>query len=178
VKHVVVSIALLLTPLTLVAQNGTQTQLQTAPVLVFPIDAFPSPCPVAMQARQGVWDHSLKANQGRQQPARRGFGQRIILTTLKSGVVRATVRVHGLSGANRIFHTAEGQTSDDAVRTMTVTFSPRGDGAAADLYVPGFTSVSSVELREITHADGSVWKNPDSKQCRIVPDRMMLLADE
>ena len=62
-------------------------------------------------------------------------------------------------------------------KTITVTFAPEDAGSvAADLVLPGFTSVSAVELQSITYQNGAVWSIAKGETCRVTPDRMMLVA--
>jgi hypothetical protein len=46
----------------------------------------------------------------------------------------------------------------------------------SDLYVPGFTAVSSIELLEVSYDDGRVWRIGGSSVCRVKPDPMMLIV--
>ncbi len=60
---------------------------------------------------------------------------------------------------------------------MAVTFHPEdATSVAAELVLPGFTSVGSVELLSITYQDGSTWSLAKGEACRVVPDRLMLVA--
>jgi len=47
----------------------------------------------------------------------------------------------------------------------------------ADLWLPGFTSVTSIELMEVTYADGSAWKISGSNVCRVQPNPLMLITE-
>src|SRR5262249_53905000 len=130
---------------------------------------------------QGVWDRTLKVRQGKQEQPVQPFGQRVFLTVEDSHadpIVAATVKVHGLTGKNRIMQTGEANADDEAIRVLTVAFGLAGAGTvSADLYVPGFTSVSSIDLLEVSYSDGRSWKLGPSSMCRVIPDPMMLIAN-
>lgn len=109
------------------------------------------------------------------------FGQRFFLTLKDahpSRIVSATLRVHGLMPRSRAIPTA-GATSfkAEATKVINARFTAEDGAVLADVYVPGFTSVSSVELQEVTYADGSTWKISASSVCRTTPDPFMLIAE-
>lgn len=138
-------------------------------------------CPISMDARQGLWDHTIRVRDGQKEKIYNGFGQRISLTLTDihaERIVGATVKVLGLSGHNRMLTTdAMSGPKPDASRIIHLTsFSEAKDGVTAELYAPGFTSVSSIQLLEITYANGSTWSNPNLKVCRVAPDPLMLIA--
>jgi hypothetical protein len=171
-----VTAALLLSSLTLAAQDAAKTQTWT--VINLGTVAGNS-CPVSMNARQGLWDHTIRVENG--QKLRDGIGQRITLTLVDphpARIVAATVKVLGLSGRNRIVNSKLNRNgSPDASRVIQLTsFSEEKNGVAAELYAPGFTSVTSIQLMAVTYADGSKWTTPQSKFCRVTPDPLMLVA--
>jgi hypothetical protein len=60
---------------------------------------------------------------------------------------------------------------------MRLTFGSRGTGGVSgDLYIPGFTSVSSIDLIEVSYGGGKTWTIGDASACRVTPDPMMLIA--
>lgn len=136
-------------------------------------------CPINMRATQGVWDHTRKVRGFDDGITRTPFGQRILLTLIDARparIVSATVLVRGLNGKNHMVQTAGAQAAN-ATKTLTVTFARQEDGSVlGDLYVPGFTSVSSVVLQRVTYADGSTWIS-SANVCRVTPDPMMLIAE-
>jgi hypothetical protein len=137
-----------------------------------------------MAASQGVWDHTLRVRQGQQEKVHQPFGQHIFLTlnTLNDShpapILAATVKVRGLTGKNHMLQTAgNADANGDAIKTMKITFSTSSKGgASSDLYIPGFTSVSSIELLTVSYDDGQVWEIGGSSPCRVRPDPMMLIA--
>jgi hypothetical protein len=94
-------------------------------------------------------------------------------------IVAATVKVHGLTGKNHMLQTGADPNADgNAVKIMQVTFTANSKGGvSSDLYVTGFTSVSSIELLEVSYDDGKVWKIGGSSACSVTPDRLMLIAN-
>lgn len=178
-KTVAVVLALLVSPLTLVAQNVVRND---QPVVVFNGNPLGNNCPIGMHASQGVWDHTVRVRQGQQERTLQPFGQRILLSLTVTGlspIVSATVKVRGLTGKNRMLQTESiGNIGGDGVRTMRITFVQKPDGGvSSDLYVPGFTSVSSIELVEVSYGDGKVWMIAGTGVCRVTPDPMMLIAN-
>lgn len=96
-KRIAVVLACILTPFALPAQNSSKPQ---ATVLVLPSQVVSS-CPIGMQARQGVWDHTMRVRNGDQEKIIHPFGQRFVLTLKDSHpaqIVSATLRVHGTNG--------------------------------------------------------------------------------
>lgn len=164
------------------AQDPSKPQSTTTPSVSLPANAvFGGGCPVLMDARQGVWDHTIRVRNGENEKMKGGFGQRIslTLTDIHAGpIVAATVRVLGLSGQNRMLNTSEmSNGAPDKSRVIRLTaFTAARSGATADLYAPGFTAVTSIQLLEVTYADGSTWKINDSNACRVAPDPLMLIA--
>jgi len=142
--------------------------------------AFAGGCPVSMDARQGVWDHTIRVHNGQNEKIYNGIGQRISLTLIdihSARIVAATVKVLGLSGQNRVLNTsAISSAKPDASRIIQLTsFSAAKSGVTAELYAPGFTSVTSIQLLEVTYADGSTMSNPHLKMCQVAPDPLMLV---
>ena len=176
-----VSAVLLFTASALVAQSQSPTSSMTNAILPANV-TFAVGCPVSMDARQGVWDHTIRVQNGHSQIPRDGFGQRISLTLVdihSARIVDATVKVLGLSGRNRILNSsASSNGSPDASRVVHLTsFSAAKSGVTAELYAPGFTSVTSIQLLAVTYADGSTWTAPHAELCRVAPDPMMLIAN-
>ena len=50
-------------------------------------------------------------------------------------------------------------------------------GVSTDLYIPGFTAVNSIELLDVSYDDGRVWRIGSSSVCRVTPDPLMLIAN-
>ena len=158
-------------------QNPERFKLQDLRQMVGAVPA----CPIGMRASQGVWDHTMKVRNFDREITKAPFGQRILLTLIDArpaNIVSATVLVRGLNGKNHMVKTADARSGPNAARTLHVTFTKGQDNdVSADLYVPGFTSVSSVQLQQVTYADGSTWRTSGTKFCRVTPDPMMLIAE-
>jgi hypothetical protein len=141
-------------------------------------------CPVAMTAKQGGLTEMIKTGQKPPEPQQYEPmpkpSQRIhlILSGFGKGkqVTSATVTARGLSARGRMDRTASGGASD-LRRTLDVTFTADEDNTvSAYVDLPAFTSVSSLQLESITYSDGSSWKVPDGRVCRVTPDPVMLIA--
>lgn len=176
-KRVSVGLALLFTSLMLAAQNPTKPE---SPILVLQGIPARSGCPISMHASHGVWDHTVKVRQGQQEQTFQPFGQRILLSLVDAHpapIVTAIVKVVGLTGKNQMLQTTAADSEGEGVKTLTVTFTKGQDNAVSgDLYIPGFTAVTSVELLEVSYGDGKTWKVGASSVCRVKPDRLMLVA--
>jgi hypothetical protein len=150
---------------------------------------LPAPtCPVTMHALQGSGTGLVPV---RGEPRVSGASQRLhlVLTSSKSAkIAGAKVKVFGLSGKNRIEqasanpdHTLDltnQKSTFDLTRTLDVTFTPEGETSiATDLVLPGFTSVSSIQLESLSYKDGSTWAVAGQRACNVAPDPMMLVAD-
>jgi hypothetical protein len=139
-------------------------------------------CPVSLRA-QHLADGSMMRT-GSAHP--KGVGQWLHLTAANPGakqVVDALIDVRGFADVPRRTNaSASGEARADAQRTMTVSFSTvsssgaAGQAAAADVWVPGMTAVTSIELKRVTYADGSLWSFAGGGSCRITPDPFMLVA--
>lgn len=175
----------LVAPLGLAAQNGGYGVGRMESVIIGPDGRTittttavtpPNLCPVSMQASH-LSDGNI-VRTGANHP--NGVGQRLHLKLSSPDqrtITSATVNLRGWTGKGR---TAQVGSSDDAalgVRTLTVPFTPSADRTvSADIWVPGLTSVISVELLSVKYSDGSTWTPPQSKTCRVAPDLLMLVT--
>lgn len=152
-------------------------QAEKPQVIVIPPSSGLS-CPVAMQAQHGVDGSMRTVNDG----AHRGIGQQLELT-LKNQSKRAAVSairiiVYGWNANGRALPAGMTNSSvGNASRKLDIklTIHP-GATAGTDVWVSGLTSVDSIELAGVRYADGSRWKAPASRACRIVPDPEMLIS--
>ncbi len=186
-KRAVACAFLLLSSLTLAAQNtgtasdGASSQARNSALRAsdaFEVSHGGGTCPIGMRASQGLWDHTVAVRKGL---GDQKFGQRISLTLKDahpSRIETATVRVHGLTGKSYMLQTStDTNETRDAARMLNVTLVEQADGTvSADLWISGFTSVSSVELQEVSYADGSSWRISENAVCRIAPDPIMLIT--
>lgn len=134
-------------------------------------------CPVSLRALQGT-GYGLVHVRGAQGAQVDAPGQRLHLIVINGpkGIARsAQVLVSGFSAKGRIKKTAgPDEERPEISRTMTVVFDPEdATGVAADMVLPGFTSVSAIELQSITYQDGSSLNLTKREACRATPDPMM-----
>lgn len=134
-------------------------------------------CPVTARALQGT-GYGLVHVRGAEPPHVPGQRIHLIVSNSASGKARsARVLVTGLSSKGRMRGISTTGDRSDMSRTIIVTFAPEDAASvAADLVLPGFTSVSAVELQSIAYQDGAVWSIAKGETCRVTPDRMMLVA--
>jgi hypothetical protein len=138
-------------------------------------------CPVDMRVRQRMGGAAVAADENGVK--RRMFAQRLrlLLNDLRPDmagrkVVSATVTVHGTGVKARMQHAGSGNDRDSIVKTLSVDLANWGEpGFSGDLFVPGFTSTSRVDLESVTYDDGSTWKLSKNESCRVAPDPMMLI---
>ena len=92
-------------------------------------------------------------------------------------IVSAKVTVTGISSKGRLVPLADSTASPSGkARTLDVNFVLSGRDAAANLLLEGFTSITSITLKSMTYADGSVWTPSVGSSCRISPDPIMLVS--
>jgi len=177
-KRAALTVALLLTSLSLAAQSNAKPQTLTLYRLP---NLVAGTCPIDMHANQGVWDHTLKIREGDKERVPQPFGQRISLTLKDprhAPITAATVRVHGLTGKNRVLQTGNEAGTSDAVTTIHLAFGAQGDaGVTGDLSIPGFTAVNFIELQEVSYSDGATWRVSGLELCRVQPDPVMLVIN-
>jgi hypothetical protein len=88
----------------------------------------------------------------------------------------AKIVVRGLSPKGRSLLTERART-DDLAKALDVAFVPDDEkSVSADLLLPGFTSVTAIELQSVTYQDGTTWSVADHLACRVAPDPLMLIA--
>ncbi len=151
---------------------------QVTTIIVAPF-APSSGCPVTMHALQGFGGDLLAARDGR--PAD-GPDQRIHLILTRRNTVQVTsahIRVKGLSGRNRTLQVlSANDAKPDRTQTIEVSFTEQdAASAAADLVLPGFTAVQSIELQSITYADGSTWRLESRNACQVASDPLVRVGN-
>jgi len=135
-------------------------------------------CPVGMRAQHGV-DGSMRAIKG---SVHSGSGQKLQLT-LKNGKLRtiSAVRItlHGWDGTGRALPTVQTNSSyANATRTvdLKVSIGP-GETIDTDVWANGLTAVDSIDLDEVSYADGLSWRSPAPQACSVAPDPEMLISE-
>ena len=181
-------LVLLFCSLALTAQNSSGTPVPQAPEVQVPsngaivvLPGWFDACPIAMHASQGVWDHTIRIRDGEKGSAVQPFGQRISLNLKDSQsdhIVSATVRVRGWNGKHRMLSTpTDSNQRWNAEKTLKIRFVDENDGSVSgDLWIGGFTGVDSLQLVDLTYADGRIWKPSGSAACRVQPDPLMLIS--
>ena len=137
-------------------------------------------CPVSLSARQVGSPYNREVSGGRLSKDGKDTGQSVHLSVAPRDsrrVVAATVTVHGYANKKRMVQTLGTQDGGDAARTLEVTFGSQDKGETwTELALPGFSAVTSVELKSITYADGSVWTLAAGSACKTRIDPMMLVS--
>jgi hypothetical protein len=180
----------LLAPLALAAQSGTSTAAYSPSqgAATFGImggsssgktvaRAVPPPaCPVGLRAQHIADGTMVNTRDGKKQETT----QRLHLSFSKAShpIARATVNVSGWTMESRFEQTvtrsAKNGTGQNPMAVRTVTAQVTDGGA--DVWVPGLTGVSSIELVSLEYADGSTWTPSGADSCRFTPDPLMLIA--
>jgi hypothetical protein len=118
----------------------------------------------------------LKVNESRPE----GMAQLLHLTLINPDarrLVAARLRVHGVSGKPRLTQAAHDAADADVHQALRVKFLPSPDrSVSANVWVPGMTAVLSLDLDEVTYADGSTWKFLGREACHVAPDPLVLVA--
>jgi len=168
-------IALLFSSLTLAAQDKGGPSAQSFPV---PAKVISLACPVGMQAQQRASSQLVAVQNGHRAQI---SGQRIALTLRAARSPRITsaqVKVRGLSPKAHVAQSKAGDLSSEIFRTMNVNFDEESNGGVTgELVLPGFTSVTSIELQQIAYENGTVWSVGNDSVCRVTPDPFMLVSD-
>ena len=140
-------------------------------------------CPVDLRAQQAGVADLVQADAGKPDGSKpKGIAQRLRLMIVgpeSARIVAAKVTVRGYSRRGRIrqtFTTDDG--SADASRTLQVNFSSGHETGSAFLWAHGLTAVESVDLLSLTYNDGSIWNIAEGNVCRIIPDPVMLIAND
>ena len=160
-----------------ITRNGQQTTIFVGNPI--------SECPVSMQARQRGMGAMVQTQRKLfQDPPQTMHGPaqhiHLILTGFAKDkrVASATVTARGLSARSRMQTLSlTGQDQSDIRRTLQVTFTPDPDGSvSADIDLPAFTAVNSLQLKSIRYSDGSSWTVEKANACIVQPDPFMLVA--
>jgi hypothetical protein len=152
---------------------GTQKEIE-AVSLMSPLGS----CPVSLHARQSGVAARREVGGSEHRPDGVSQSLHLIVDNPESRrVVAANVTVHGFADNSRLVEVLSNQDSSDAARTFDLRFSANSaTEATADLRVPGFTGVSTIDLNTVTFADGSVWKFAAGSSCRTWIDGLVLVG--
>jgi hypothetical protein len=171
-------LSLSLAPFALSAQTVT---LKDAAVPLTPWSNM-SGCPASLQAQQISSADMMQVRKG-QQDKPQPSGQRLHLTFTdrdSKQIVAATVAVEGFTFTPRMMNAVlksqkDQKDSSRATRTIHIAFQA-GTSVAADILVPGVSAAQSIDLIELSYADGTEWKLAEGQSCRIAPDPLMLIS--
>ena len=170
-KRQTVWLAVALSPVAMAAQSAGPSQ-----ATVLTISPAATGCPVSLRAQHKADGSMVQVDNTHP----RGIGQWLHLVLedrSASPPAKATVTVHGYSDKARITQAAGGDGAD-AVKTLTVTFAPLDDrSVAGDLWAPGMTAVTRIDLDSVTYADGTMSSFAARQGCNVTPDPFMLVAD-
>jgi hypothetical protein len=141
---------------------------------------FPAPtCPVAMRALQGTGRGLLAVRDGKRIDGPSQNIRLVLAHPESKNVTAATITVRGHSGKSRIENASVAKDASLLARTLDVRMSSETSSEDfVNLVLPGFTSVTSIELNTITYGDGSTWTVSGQKSCHVAPDPFMLVADK
>ncbi len=132
-------------------------------------------CPVSLHARQGFGGDMLKV--AKEHPNESGQLIQISISDPEPGrhAIAANLTGRGLTAKGRAVPT--GQIPSDAERPIQIRLTPGPDHTlTAEMWVPGVTTVQTIELASLTLADGSTWKLPAEAACTTAPDGFMLIG--
>jgi hypothetical protein len=133
-------------------------------------------CPVALRAQQSAAAFSRQVDGA----PRRDVAQLLHLTV--SGlaprkVATANVTVHGFANKPRMVETMTTQVNPDAAKSFDVRFAVEpGSEPSSELWVPGLSAVSSIDVNSVTYSDGSTWKLAAGGSCNYPVDGVMLIG--
>lgn len=101
-------------------------------------------------------------------------------------IVAIELEVHGTVGVPRVSPAASAgavlhldQPGEDTVRSVHLASSvPAEQQRTRVVAVHQLTSISYVSITELRYADGSTWYSGPGRECRVIPDPSMLIANK
>lgn len=158
----VLILSLLVAPASFSAQSSAPASNYTV--------TLPGICPLNLRA-QHLSDGDL-VKTGIAHP--KGIGQALHLTLSdldRGPVAEANVLLRGFTPKGRLSQAAP-DAKPNATRRQRIRFAP-GQNQSADIWVPGLSAITSVEIVSVTYANGSSWTPSGSLSCRVTPDLFM-----
>ena len=141
-------------------------------------------CPVSLRARQAAAAFTRQVNHGRPRDngvPPRDIAQRLHLSVTSQGakrVLAANITVRGFADKGRLVEALSTQDNPDAAKTLEAHFATgTAHENSTDLWIPGLSAVSSIDLNSITYDDGSTWKLAAGSSCRVPIDGVMLIGN-
>lgn len=189
-------LAILFVPLSLSAQTGTGNaastqmpadQASTGPVIIHlgkqmaALELrYQSACPVGFSVA-GRPDGSVVWTDNAPAPVSHGpglnivFGKATAIAPSQAPIVSASITVHGMSRGTRLVPLQFGDTPDRSIpaNDATETFSLGGKGSQPllnpSIWTKNMAAVTSVELTQVTYADGTTWQPSAAHSCSARP---------
>lgn len=130
----------------------------------------PDTCPVSLHAQHRSDGDFVKTKDAHP----KGIGQALHLTISNSShgpVKQAVVVLHGLTPKGRVSPAAPD--SQTIMRRQSLQFQTGEDQSTADLWVSGFSAITSVEISSIAFSDGTSWIASANSACSFKPDLVM-----
>ncbi|WP_128913410.1 hypothetical protein [Granulicella sibirica] len=135
-------------------------------------------CPIGMRARYEGGLTAQRVTDGKVEVVQR---MHLNFWNLeKREVAGAAASFHGYTAQVRYAPLEpSGKGGSDISRTVDFQLAlGKGEMATKPLALKSFGSVSWIDLRSVTYADGSVWKAAEGSNCRIEPDRFLLVGGQ
>jgi hypothetical protein len=90
---------------------------------------------------------------------------------LPSGIVKASITVHGASAAAHMIPAASGMSTADLTEAFQLT--PVADHSS--LWTKKLNAISWVELTRVEYANGNVWQPSTESRCTAAPSLLLLV---
>ena len=133
-------------------------------------------CPVGFSARHANGGVLLNVSPAEKTP---GLAYDIHLVPRDGrGITGAMVTLHGLAG-HHVIPAGEQDTKAAGESRESFRLALHSDGRSlfsSVVRLSRLTGVTSVELNEISYADGTRWREAAASPCAVVPDGYMLVA--
>ncbi|HEX3942284.1 MAG TPA: hypothetical protein VHX11_12435 [Acidobacteriaceae bacterium] len=120
-------------------------------------------CPSGIQVREAGIPRLLLI----QNSEGKTTGIRITLDDTRSvGITAAQVTVHGYTSAHAVTMAGGEGSPGETQKSVSLAMKVPAHGSATSvLWVPGFVSVTAVDLEMLTYADGSIWTAQQQRPC-------------
>lgn len=91
-------------------------------------------------------------------------------------IVSAEILVHGVPFERRMLPAGSGS-ADEVVKQFHIKRKIEGGASAtSDIWIDQVSGISDVELISFVYSDGPTWHASAKSNCRVAPDRMMLIS--
>ena len=134
-------------------------------------------CPIAISARRWASGGMALAQDRNAEPE----GHKIYLhftTGFKTGVVAATVTLHGTDGKARAELTADGTNGPDLKETFQLTGDINAPLRSSSVSLRRLANVRWVAITELRFADGTSWNESADASCHVTPNGFRLVDAE